>query len=440
MGTPTPRLAFALVAMEGPDQYSQAGGLGVRVAQLSRALVAGGHPTSLYFVGDPALPESQLWDGVQLRRIGQEIAREFPGGVYQGEQLKVSYLAAHFPQRLVADWVEPTLAQGLRPVLLFEEWQTASWALGAFELLQEAGHADRCLLLWNANNQFGFEGIDWVGLERAAGITTISRHMRLLVAGFGVDPIVIPNGVPEEYLSPVDPEAVRVLREAAAPREILLKVGRFHRDKRWVQAVRALGELRRAKVALRLLVRGSTEHHRLEVMDAALEAGLSVSQWDQRVEGIADLAEALRATPEVDVLELTQFLPERLLPPLYAAALAVLANSGFEPFGLVGLEAMAAGGVAVVGATGEDYARHLHNSLVIETDSPSELAQAIHRVAGNAELAAEIRQAARAMSATYSWPLVVQGDLLPRLALLAERQGVVWPGEKGSDQLEERGR
>jgi glycosyltransferase involved in cell wall biosynthesis len=127
-------------------------------------------------------------------------------------------------------------------------------------------------------------------------------------------------------------------------------------------------------------------------------------------------------------LELTQFLPEELLPVLYASSLAVLANSGFEPFGLVGLETMAAGGVAVVGATGEDYARHLHNSIVVETDSPSELAQAIAAVASDPAKADRIRRAAREMAATYSWELVVQGDLLPRLPLLAQRQGIIWPG------------
>ena len=148
---------------------------------------------------------------------------------------------------------------------------------------------------------------------------------------------------------------------------------------------------------------------------------------------MADLARALASTPDVDLLDLTQFLPEELLPVLYASSLAVLANSGFEPFGLVGLETMAAGGVAVVGATGEDYARHLHNSLVIETDSPQELAQAIWRVAAQPEVGEEIRRSAREMAATYSWPLVVGGDLLPRLPLLAERQQVIWPDPGGRD-------
>ena len=80
-----------------------------------------------------------------------------------------------------------------------------------------------------------------------------------------------------------------------------------------------------------------------------------------------------------------------------------------------------------MGATGEDYARHLHNSLVIETESPQELAQVIWRVVSQPQVGEEIRHSAREMAATYSWPLVVEGDLLPRLALLAQRLGVVWP-------------
>ena len=47
---------------------------------------------------------------------------------------------------------------------------------------------------------------------------------------------------------------------------------------------------------------------------------------------------------------------EGLARSFYVAADVVLANSVSEPFGLVGLEAMAAGGVVLTGGTGEDYA------------------------------------------------------------------------------------
>jgi glycosyltransferase involved in cell wall biosynthesis len=226
----------------------------------------------------------------------------------------------------------------------------------------------------------------------------------------------------------VDQGAVAALRRAAAGRQVLFKVGRFHSDKRWLQAVLALGELRAAGLPVRMLVRGDNAGYRSEVLKAAVGCGLRVQRWEEQVEGVPDLVRALEATPDADLLELARFLPEELLPVLYASSLAVLANSGFEPFGLVGLETMAAGGVAVVGATGEDYARHLHNSLVIETSYPSELAQSIASLASDPGRAERIRRAAKEMAAAYSWPLVVEGDLLPRLPLLARRQRVGWPG------------
>jgi hypothetical protein len=54
---------------------------------------------------------------------------------------------------------------------------------------------DRVKILWNANNTFGFDRIDWNRLESAAVITTVSRYMRQLRRGHGVDPIVIDNGL-----------------------------------------------------------------------------------------------------------------------------------------------------------------------------------------------------------------------------------------------------
>lgn len=50
----------------------------------------------------------------------------------------------------------------------------------------------------------------------------------------------------------------------------------------------------------------------------------------------------------------------------------MLANSGHEPFGLVGLETVAAGGLACTGGTGEDYAVPGWNALVLQTGDPNE--------------------------------------------------------------------
>ncbi|MHB1524792.1 MAG: glycosyltransferase family 4 protein [Candidatus Dormibacteria bacterium] len=421
-------LTFAVVSMEGPDQYSQAGGLGVRVAHLSRALAEAGYSTSLFFVGDPELAPTELTEGVHLHRLAQEVSRQFPRGIYHGEETKRLFLEANFPEQLVSQWVVPAVEGGLTPVLLFEEWQTASWVRRVSDLLWQHGIRDRCLLVWNANNQFGFDGMDWAALAYTASVTTISRYMRVLVQARGIDPIIIPNGIPGTLLGAPPSGPVAALRAAAAPRSVVLKIGRFHPDKRWQQAIRAIALLRTAQHPVRMVARGGGERYGTQLMEEARGLGLSVRRWEEPIAEVADLVRALRLTADADILELGSFLPESLLPVLYGSSLAVLANSGFEPFGLVGLETMAAGGVAVVGATGEDYARHLHNCLVVQTDDPSELAFAISQLEADPHLVTAIRRSGRATAATYTWAEVIAADLIPMLPMLARRQMARWPG------------
>ena len=80
---------FVILSFEGPDPYAQAGGLGVRAANLSRALAAQGYRTHLLFVGDPDLPghECHMEGRLQLHRWCQWISRHHSNGVYDGKKL-----------------------------------------------------------------------------------------------------------------------------------------------------------------------------------------------------------------------------------------------------------------------------------------------------------------------------------------------------------------
>jgi glycosyltransferase involved in cell wall biosynthesis len=107
---------------------------------------------------------------------------------------------------------------------------------------------------------------------------------------------------------------------------------------------------------------------------------------------------------------------------------AVLANSRHEPFGLVGLETMAAGGVAMVGATGEEYARPYGNAIVVETDDPAEVASALRGLVEQPGLSRRLRKAARRDAADFAWPLVIDG-LLERLRFMCMHQRVLVPAD-----------
>ena len=76
-----------------------------------------------------------------------------------------------------------------------------------------------------------------------AAVTTVSRFMKQRLWSYGVNPMVIPNGVPERLLSP-PPGDVAGVRRIFGDRSLLVKVARFDPDKRWIQAVQALAPAR----------------------------------------------------------------------------------------------------------------------------------------------------------------------------------------------------
>lgn len=419
-------LDVAMVCFEGPDPYSLAGGLGVRARELTRALAAAGYRTTLVFVGDPALPPEETVEGVHLVRWCQEVSRRHPAGVYDGEREKMEVLNRTLPEVLVRRLVAPAAAAGRTVAFLLEEWHTAELCRRLSDSLHRAGLRRHAVLVWNANNHFGWDEIDWPTLGFVASPTTVSRYMRQLMRGRGVNPTVISNGIPETALRPVDARAVEEIRAAAGGACLAIKIGRFTPDKRWLQAIDAVAQLRADGLPVRLLMRGGIEPHGAEVLAHARRRGLGVCDWDRPVDDRGGVIRALTQSDGAAVVNIRRFISDPVLPEIEVAAAAVLANSGHEPFGLVGLEAMAAGAVAIVGATGEEYARPYGNAIVVETDEGAEVAVALRNLVEDPALGRRLRQAARRDARDFTWPAVLRG-LLGRLLYMCLHQEVFVP-------------
>jgi len=423
------RTVFVILSFEGPDVYSQAGGLGVRVKGLSRALARMGYTTYLYFCGDPDLPgEEEVEDGrLHLRRWCQWISAQHRGGVYDGEEGKIRDWNYSLPSSLIENVIEPAVKAGQYVVILGEEWHT-SWSMRLIsDALYYRGIRDRVVMLWNANNTYGFDRIEWAALNLASTLTTVSRYMKFRMWDWGQNPIVIPNGIPPEAIIDADPAVSARLRSAAAAEHMWFKIGRFDPDKRWLMAVSAAALLKRRGRSVKLLMRGGREPHGAEVIGHAINQGLVVRNSASPANA-AELVTLLTATNGTDIINLTTFLDDSLVPLMYSACDAVLANSGHEPFGLVGLEVMAAGGIAVTGATGEDYAEAYRNSVVVETDDPVEIVTELAALKEKPRLAANLRRRGRVTARDYLWPKVI-GQLMLRIDFAAERQAVSRPAE-----------
>ncbi len=419
---------FTVVCFEGPDQYAKAGGLGVRVAELTEALAEEGFETHLIFVGDPTLPgeETLRNDRLHLHRWCQWISRYYPDGVYQGENEKVHDFSDSVPPFVLNRIVRPAAEQGKMVAILGEEWHTAETVCRISDLLYYNGLRNRAIQFWNANNTMSFHRINWSRLGFTNTITTVSRYMKHLMWDLGTNPLVIPNGIPRRALDPVDEAAVARVRQILGGDPLLFKIGRFDPDKRWIMAVEAVARLKGMGLHPRLPLRGGIEPHGGEVLATALALGLSVKEVKAQGGTVEDCLRALESADDADILDLRFFLPDEFVRIMYRAADAVLANSGHEPFGLVGLEVMGAGGIAFTGSTGEDYAIPFENAMVLDTADPGEIVGYVTHLRHHSAEQEEIRQGARHTAATFVWDRVID-NLVSKLEYIARNQGVLAP-------------
>ncbi|HEV2125212.1 MAG TPA: glycosyltransferase, partial [Chloroflexota bacterium] len=422
-------LEFVILCFEGPDQpYSMAGGLGVRVAELSQALAGLGFDTHLIYVGDPHLPGHEVRENgkLHLHRWCQWISQHHSAGVYDGEEGKLADWDNSVPWFVVDQIVRPAAAQGKVVAILAEEWHTAESTCRISDILHGAGLRDRALLLWNANNIFSFYRINWGRLSYVATVTTVSKYMKHTMWSLGLNPLVIPNGIPERFLDPVDTNAMRRLKEAVGGSPFLFKIGRFDPDKRWIMAVEAAARLKERGLPVKLIIRGGIEPHGGQVLAHAYWRGLRIRDVQASGRDEETVLQAIaEAAPDADLLNLRLFITDDFKRACFAAADATLANSGHEPFGIVGLEVMGANGVAVVGATGEDYAISFHNCLVTETDDAEEIVGYLLHLRNHPQLEAQIRHEAQRTAALFTWEEVIE-NLLGKLEYLAMTRGVAF--------------
>ena len=424
-------LDFVLLSFEGPDQYSMAGGLGVRMKELALELARQGHRTHLIFVGDPHLPAQESpAENLTLHRWGQWLSAHYPGGVYQGEEAKLVDWNDQLPGFVTSKIVAPAAAEGRLVAILAEEWHTAFSTCQISDRLWVEGLRDKAIILWNANNVMGFDRIDWRRLDFCSQITTVSRYMKHVMWEKAVNPLVIPNGIPSDRICTSDPASVKRLRAAFPGREVVFKIGRFSPDKRWNMAVSAVAEEKRRGRDVAMVIRGGIEPHGMEVLANARREGLQVVDLELPKNPGEALA-ALAATPHADVYNVASFMSDELISLFYSGSDAVLANSGHEPFGLVGLEVMGAGGIAFVGSTGEDYAVPFLNSVVLDTDDPSEINIALDFLRRRPEVAERMRSDGQETARSFSWENVIVDNLVGKLEYVCLRQLVTPPGPAG---------
>jgi glycosyltransferase involved in cell wall biosynthesis len=391
------------------------------MANLSRTLAETGFPTHLFFVGDPRGKGEETQGALTLHRWCQWISEYYPSGVYEGENDKVNDFEQSVVPFVTDNLVGPAVSAGKLVVVLAEEWHTAGAACLLADRLRDAGVRDRVVIFWNANNTFGFERIDWKRLAESTTITTVSRYMKQTMRQQGVNAVVIPNGIPRDVLRKVRGAAASRLRAKLGSDVLATKVARWDPQKGWLPAVGAMARLKRRGRKVSLLARGGIEPYGHHVLEQARSLGLKVKNAESKGGSVSQQLQVLGECDDTDVINIRFQCSPDLLRVLYHASDAVLANSEHEPFGLVGLETMAARGIAFTGGTGEDYAIHLHNAIVLDSSTPVEIESYMRYLDAHPERRQGIRVAGGETARRFTWDRVI-ANLVEKVETQAETQ------------------
>jgi phosphatidylinositol alpha-mannosyltransferase len=188
---------------------------------------------------------------------------------------------------------------------------------------------------------------------------------------------VVPNGVDTERFAATAPADL-------GPGRKLLFVGRLDERKGFPVAVGAFAELAETRPDLHLVVVGDgPERAALDTLPTALRARVTM----------------LGRVPNVE------------LPPIHAACDLYLGPSiGGESFGIVVIEAMAAGLPVVVSDTPgyDEVVTDAVEGLLVPPRDLGALAGAAGRVLDDPDLAARLAAAGRARAAAFDWSVVIE--------------------------------
>jgi glycogen(starch) synthase len=366
------------------------GGLGRHVHALATALAAAGHEVTVVTRHGEGAPLDEVSDGVRIVRAPQDPPLfPFSTETLLAWTMSFNHALTRAALRVAADqdfdvvhghdWLVTHAAVTLKHHL--------GVPLVATVHATEAGRHSGWL---PAELNRGIHSVEWWLTYEARRVLVCSGYMRWEVTRLFDLPAgkveVIENGVAERSFA-ARPAAVRATRQRyGGDGPLVVYAGRLVYEKGVQDLLAAVPKLRRRFPGLRVVVAGDGKYRpELEAEAKRRRLGRSV--------------------------EFAGFVSGGELPGLYAAADCVVVPSRYEPFGLVALEAAAAGGPLAVSATGglAEFVVPGETGVTFPPGDPAALADAVSSVLTDEVLARRLaRQARRLVSERYGWPTIAE--------------------------------
>jgi glycogen synthase len=351
-----------------------------------------------------------------LASMGNEVhvvTLDFPGAPYEEKEgsLYIHRVAVGLPAPTFHTWVllfnhffEKRLGQlakefGAPDVVHVHDWLTVSGGVAAKHLLRAplvmTFHSTEASRSSNSPSPESamVEGLEWWGSFESARIIAVSGWMKSEVVSMFKVPeekvTEIPNAVdPQKFEGPVDIQAIRAKWRVMEGEKLITAVGRLTSQKGFDDLIRAYPMIMHAIPASRLLIVGDG-YMRRELESLAERESVGDRVTFAGFVSESDLVGALRASNMVAV-------PSR-----------------FEPFGIIALEAMAAGVPLVVSRVGglAEIVEDRVDGLEVDPNSPSAIAEAAIRILSDRTLASRLAEKGREKAKAYSWNIAAKKTL-----------------------------
>ncbi|MBE3584089.1 MAG: glycosyltransferase family 4 protein [Limnochordaceae bacterium] len=388
------------------------GGLARHVAELSEQLAQAGHEVTVVTAGDGRLPAREVDKGVVVLRTpsGHPSPPDFLSSVLQLNLNLVETVwqsgLAHTVQVVHAhDWLVAHAAKALKHSLCRPLIAT----IHATEHGRNHGiHNDLQRYISN---------VEWWLTYEAWRVIVCSEAMKAELRGIFQLPMdkitVIPNGVvPERCRDRLPEDLAEFRRRYAAPDEkIVFFMGRLVPEKGVGVLLQAIPEVLAYHAQTKFVISGGGPQE-------------------------AELKARARDLGIFDRIYFTGFIDDQTRNGLLAIADVATFPSTYEPFGIVALEAMAAGVPVVVGDTGGlgEIVDHGRNGLKAIPGNPVSLAHQILAVLSSAELRGRlVRQASMDVQTRFRWANIAQRVNNLYQAVWAEYQASEWARQASAE-------
>jgi glycogen(starch) synthase len=364
------------------------GGLGRHVHALATSLAAAGHEVTVVSRHAPGAPLEEYAEGVRIVRAPEDPPL-FPlatpsllawtmafnhtltrAALRAAEGAEFDVIHAH-------DWLVTHTAVTLKEHLNLPLVATVHATEAGRHQGWLPGEMNRCI-----------HSVEWWLGHEAQRVLVCSEYMkwevtRLLELAPG-QVEVIPNGV-DDRIWQAPPRAVAAARSRFAGAGPLIGfAGRLVYEKGVQYLVNAVPRLRYEHPGLRVVIAGDGPYR-------------------------AELQEETRRLKLQRTISFAGFLTERDLPAVFAATDATVVPSLYEPFGMVALEAAAAGAPLAVAATGglAEIVQPGVTGVTFPHSDPDALAGAVGTLLADEMLAVRVAREARTMvTRRYAWTAI----------------------------------